>query len=334
MTNNDSMSEESIMDIRLFGGVRMYHEDRELPLGTERYLKAFAALAANAPGQITREELADWIWDEPPNRAPEDLGRIMAGLRSALASVGRGHVLVSKNGLCRLDVPQRSVDVRRFTVLVQRAGGESDPARRSELLSEALALSDGIPLAGTRGRRIEAYRTDLLARLAEARLAVIGADIERGAGGRHALPMRQMFHEQPDDARIAGLAMLALYESGQRSVALRVFDDHYAHIRQTGLDVSPSVKQIQTKLLNSPDAVPLPIGALDRAPTSTEGIAMPHTEHPESAETDEETDTGAQPIFGRLVQHAGNINNVGHIHASTIHLGSRLVGSGADDDDE
>jgi DNA-binding SARP family transcriptional activator len=326
-----------IMDTRLYGEIRAFHNGQEMNLGTERERKAFVALAADAPRPITREALVTWIWDEPPDGAPDELHRIMARLRGEFAKVGLRDVLISRNGLCRLDVPEDSVDVHRFGALLHRADAESDAQRRADLLREAVDLSSAIPLAGIRGQRIEAYRTRLLARHAEAQVALIGADIGLGRGAQHVVLLNELFREQPEDTRIAALSMLALHEASQRPAALRIYDEHREQLARAGLDVSQSVRDIQTRLLNTPDSVPLPTGVLDHEPAAIGGSAMPDaTENPHDTDDDEEPRSGdaAAPIFGKLVQRAANINNVGNIRTETLHLGPRYHSADWDDDDE
>jgi DNA-binding SARP family transcriptional activator len=337
MTKDNTASPERIVEVRLFGGVRVFHDAQEAVLGAERELKAIAALATNAPTPISRDALAGWIWDELPPRWPDELNRIMAGLRGHLAKAGLHDVLINKNGLCRLEIPKESVDVHRFSVLLHRAKVDTDHQHRSELLRAALELSQGIPMAGTRGQRVESYRTELSDLRNSAELDLIDADIALGRSDQHLVELGRLFRDQPDDTRIAGLNMIALHSVGRRPAALRVYEEHRGSLDQFGLDVAQSLKDLQTELLNKDGVVQLPTGALKITQASTKGFAMSDANEEHNTAREDKTDTQSRiepPMFDRIIQHAANVTNIGTVHAHNAHIGPSFQQPGWDEDDD
>src|SRR5205085_4870155 len=116
-----------------------------------------------------------------------------------------------------LAVEPEAVDLLRFERLVDAARG-ADPVRASSLLTEALGLWRGPPLAEFGDEpfaRIEAGR------LQDLRLAALEERIEADlALGRHREltgELEALIAERPQRERLRGLLMLALYRCGRQA---------------------------------------------------------------------------------------------------------------------
>jgi DNA-binding SARP family transcriptional activator len=328
--------EESTIDVRLFGGVRMFNGEREVVLGPKRTRRAFVALACRAPEPIERSELIDWVWDDPMERAEDELARIMAELRSELTKAGLEGVLLNKDRLCRLRIPAQSVDLQRFGSLLQRARGTDAHDHKAELIRTALEIAKGPLFAGTDGDKISKCRIDWEARRHEAELALIDADIERDRGGEHLVNLRRMFQEEPGDARIAGLNMLALHSAGRQQDALEIYALHRKERDLIGLQVSPTINKIQTLVLGSDRGVRLPVNTLAAdAITPTGGADMPAATEPNDEQVNEGTRAWGNmpPAFGQIIQNAKNVQNFGNVDARGANFGPHFGAERQDDDD-
>jgi hypothetical protein len=112
---------------------------------------------------------------------------------------------------------------RAFEELTERAESEREPARRAELLRDALALWRGEPLAEfarepfaiAAARRLADVRLDALERR-------IAADLELGRQEQLVRELTALVRDEPLRERLRGHLMLALYRSGRQADALAV----------------------------------------------------------------------------------------------------------------
>ena len=122
----------------------------------------------------------------------------------------------------------------------------SDPSRRARLLSEALALFRGDPLAEL---AYEPFAQPEIARLAELRLELLEERAEAEITvGRHAElvgDLDALVHEHPLRERLRGQLMLALYRSGRQADALEVYrEGREALVEGLGLEPGPLLRQL------------------------------------------------------------------------------------------
>ncbi len=148
----------------------------------------------------------------------------------------------------RLEADQ--LDLSRARRLVDEARA-SDPATRARLLSEALALWRGEPLAEL---AYESFAQAEIARLTELRLALIEerAEAELAIGGHARLvaDLEALVRDHPFRERLRGQLMLALYRSGRQADALAVYRvGRDELVERLGIDPSPLLQQLHASIL-------------------------------------------------------------------------------------
>lgn len=166
----------SVVQFRLLGTVEAEKNGRRAELGTAREQRLLTALLSVMGQPVSREEVIDWVWDDPPAEADSALDEIVAVLRDLLRPLGLGDALISGDGVFRLDVPAEWVDVHQFRILTERAA-QLDDAEGREFLAAALQSVRGFPLSDLSGRRIAEYRRELADQLQAAEIRFNGIQI-------------------------------------------------------------------------------------------------------------------------------------------------------------
>jgi DNA-binding SARP family transcriptional activator len=204
-----------------------------------------------------------------------------------------------------------------------------------------LDISQGLPLGGLSGLRIDGYRAELVERRREVELALIQLDIRLRRGEQHIADLNRMFRERPDDTKVAALSMAVLHVAGRRPDALQVYDAHREQLDQLGLDVSPALRELHLRVLRGDGGIQLPIDVFDAPHALPGGTTVSDTDN--AADQQADNDQGpaqesigrvAAPFFSEITQRAANVNNFGHVNAPGGHFGPRFDSrDGADDDD-
>jgi len=205
------------------------------------------------PGGIPTEVLAEVLWgdgDAPDNpRAAlqihiSKLRRSLAAIGATVRHQGDGYALV---------IDRRHLDVAQFENLVDEglAALSTDPSEASELLSAALRLWSGPPLAGLADDT--PLRGDAQ-RLSDKRLAALQGRIEVDlADGRHASVISELRHltrEHGFNEVFWRQLMLALYRSGRAGEALVAYDEvRTLFADELSADPSPELQELHRRIL-------------------------------------------------------------------------------------
>ncbi|MFD8478047.1 BTAD domain-containing putative transcriptional regulator [Kitasatospora sp. NPDC059673] len=221
---------EAGLRFRLLGPLAGWVGEQPLALG-RRQQQAFLAMLIAAPGRVlTTDRLGDGIFDEdnPPGNPKSVLATHAYRVRRELRSHEAGHLLVTVDGGYRLDVPAGALDFVAFDRLVAGAGealaaGERPRAR--DLLSQALALHEGEPLAGLPGRHADELRRHLTERRLDALETKLGLDVELGSGPSCLVELDQAVFAHPFRERFRALLMLEYHLSGRPEEARAVYED-------------------------------------------------------------------------------------------------------------
>jgi DNA-binding SARP family transcriptional activator len=246
---------------QLLGPIRVWRGDDELELGSPQQQAVLALLTVSRGRQVSVDETVDAVWGErPPRTAVHAVRTYVSRLRSCLGrsmgsraewsirSTGRGYVLT-------LDSPE--IDLSRFESLIQEAGQAGhggETARAARLLSDALALWRGTPLAGVPGPHAANQRIRLEELRATATEQRIAADIESGRLLSAVPDLRVLLAYGPLRERVAELLMLALYRSGRQTEALSVFAAIRDRLREDlGIDPGPSLQTMHQMILRADD---------------------------------------------------------------------------------
>ena len=191
---------------------------------------------ARQPGGLQRRALIDALWGEERLGARKRLQMTVMRLRQALApldtddgpalrTVGGGYLLALAPGELDAEAFQSQLEEGRAAL---RDGA---PALASELLSAALALWRGPPLAEV---YYEEFAQTEIRRLEELRLLGLEtraeAELELGHYAAVIAELEGVLVEQPSREGIATQLMLALYRCGRQVDALEVYQRTRRHL--------------------------------------------------------------------------------------------------------
>lgn len=232
----------------------------------QRALLACLVLAHGAP--VSTAELVASIYGEDAGEAAvHSLHELVSSLRRSLEPSGIHELLRTATRGYELDLEGERVDAWRFDELVLCADDEDDPARRSDLLRQALDLWRGPVLADVDldGRaRLEAERLD------ESRWAALGewCDLELAAG-LNAAALAELDRARrlnPLNERFAAQMMLALYRDGRQAEALAIYHETRKLLAgELGLEPTERLRSLERRILNHDPALFAPPGTRRRS---------------------------------------------------------------------
>ncbi|MCA6091342.1 winged helix-turn-helix domain-containing protein [Streptomyces sp. SCA3-4] len=275
-------------EFALLGPVRARHDGVPVDLGQPRTREVLAVLLAAAGRTVALPLLVDGVWDEGdrPARAEHSARTHVWRLRRALARHTAEPVLVTVGDGYALQVPARAVDTWAFERALARAaevrasGGPAEQAR--EVLSEALGLWTGEPLAGLHGphaRALRAHLADVRQSLLEARLEL---DAELGDRPHLAAEAAALVMEYPASQRLRAVQMLALYRSGRQAEALAAYEDtrrylaaELAHVPPEGRGPCAELAALHRRILRSDPSLRLTGTGADSRRRVPDGPAFP-----------------------------------------------------------
>ncbi|MFF8787727.1 BTAD domain-containing putative transcriptional regulator [Streptomyces sp. NPDC015125] len=226
---------------QVLGPVRAWRGDRPLDLGPAQQRAMLAVLLLHGGRPVSVAQLVDALWGErPPPRAVGTLRTYVSRLRGLLEPNRKprqpSRLLVSSAGGYALRVPDEALDSIGFEgrlVTARRLRAAGDTAGAYMQLRGALALPEGVALAGLPGPYAQRQRDRLTELCVTAQEELFDCVVELGrqvdsitdsiAG------LRAFAAEHPLRERAQALLMLALYREGRRAEALAV----YAATRRT-----------------------------------------------------------------------------------------------------
>ena len=237
-----------MIEFRLLGPLEAVEEGRPLPLGGRQQRAVLATLLLHANELVPAERLIDIVWGErPPPTAATVVQVYVSRLRKL---VGR-ELLVTRPPGYLLQLAPEQIDVGRAERLIAAAHETREPARRSALLRDALALWRGSALADFAYEDVARAEAE---RLEELRLTAleeaVEADLELGRHTELVAELETLVEEQPLRERIRAQLMLALYRAGRQADALSVYGDGRRKLVQgLGLEPGPSLRQLEQQIL-------------------------------------------------------------------------------------
>src|SRR5829696_9387976 len=247
------------MRFRVLGPLEVRDGDVQVQLGGRRQKALLARLLLDANRTVSAERLIDDLWGEDvPDTAAKMVQIYVSQLRKLLPP---GMLVTSSPGYA-LQVEPEAIDVVRFMRLREEGRAAltaGDPATAFARLREALGLWRGAALA----EFPEPFAAVEAAHLEERHLACLEDRIDADlALGRHADlvgELEALVTRLPLRERVRGQLMLALHRSGRHAEAL----DAYRRFRETldrelGLEPSPSLRDIERRILQHDAALDLP----------------------------------------------------------------------------
>ncbi|SDY90931.1 DNA-binding transcriptional activator of the SARP family [Amycolatopsis xylanica] len=310
-----------VLALRLLGPVEAVIDGAPADLGHPRQRCVLAVLLANANTLVTVDALIDKVWgQDPPASVRNTLYAHIARLRRALA--GTDEIRIGKrSGGYLAEVDPGAVDILRFRKLVASARGLDDD-EASKVLSEALSLWRGTPLADISGPWVAETRPALDAEWSAAVLDRNAAELRLGRHAEVLADVRALLVTRPLDERLAAQLMLAAYRTGSPADALECFHDIRLRLaEELGVDPSLELRELHGKILrNDP--------TLD-APSAAAAVRAPAELPPDVADfTDRQAEVDRLCELLALGKAPVAINGPGGVGKSAlaVHVAHRLAG--------
>ena len=241
------------MEFRLLGPFEVVVDGRPVGLGGRQRRTLLAVLVVHNGEPVHTDRLVDELWgDAAPSGARKSVQAHVAHLRRTLNS--GAEVLRAADEGYRVDIDPHSIDTRRFEALCHegRALAATSPEKAVAILTEALSMFRGSPLAGLAddafSLRVEASR------LEEMRLAAmegrLDALLRAGDPGTVIVEAERLVAEHPLRERLWAILMTALHGSGRQAEALRA----YSRVQQIlagelGIEPSAALQQLEQRIL-------------------------------------------------------------------------------------
>lgn len=261
--DDDRAVEDPAVLLELLGPVRVTRQGRQLGL-VGRQLAVLAVLAARAPHIVSADDLAAAVWGEDVDRSLVR-NRLQVALSQVRREIGAEAIRTVPPGY-RLDVHAVATDTARFEQLV--ASATERPTEAARLLSEALRLLRGVPLADVEAPGLDDLRLHLDERVLLAREALAAALLDADRPGEAEAVVAVVVAAQPFRERSAGQLALALYRSGRQADALEVLRRLRERLADAlGVDPTPAIAQLETAILQQDPSLG-PAGALITAPSA------------------------------------------------------------------
>ncbi|MFC5667838.1 BTAD domain-containing putative transcriptional regulator [Kitasatospora misakiensis] len=255
--------------------------------------QAFLAMLLAHPGRpLTAARLAEGVFDEdnPPTRPKSVLATHAYRLRRALRDHHADHLLVTVDGGYRLDVPAESLDSVAFDRLVAQAEGSraADRPRARDLLTRALALHEGEPLAGLPGGHAVELRRHLAERRVDALEAKLALDVDLGDNPSCLVELDQAVFTHPFRERFRALLMLEYHLADRPDEARAVYADARRDYHAEGLDC-PELDALHARIRRADPTLG----------TATRPVGRPAAPYHRPV-PDPETDSGRSPVPEQL----------------------------------
>ncbi|MBB4686772.1 AfsR/SARP family transcriptional regulator [Amycolatopsis jiangsuensis] len=280
------------MRIDLLGPLRVTLDGAVVTPSAPKIRRVFSLFALCANHIVRTEQLIEELWEEdPPSSVKTTLQTYVYQLRKSLCldaaqrprdrgGAGDGRpVLLTLTGGYLLSVDPEVLDANRFDREAQRGWGEldaGDPEAAYRTLDDALGLWRGPalvdvnpgPLLQAEALRLDEMRKNALEHRIDAALRL----------GRHQEVLGELTRlaaQQPTHEGFQAKLMLALYRSGRRSEALRVYQRTRAALaKELGLDPAVELQRVHRAVLAAN-------GSLDhRAGTAVARQARPSRPEP------------------------------------------------------
>ncbi len=245
------------MRYEILGPLRVKTDDGTTSIAARKSEMILATLLARSGQVVSVGQLVDEIWGEDiPRRATAGLHVHVSQLRKLLKKGGRTTApIITQSPGYLLELGTDEFDLLEFQRLTregknfQRAG---DHHQAVDQLQAALSLWRGkAPDFCDPGPIIGGF----IAWLSECRLesidALVTSTLKLNGHAEMIGFLYSMIAEQPLHESFYQQLMVALYRSGRRADALRVYNDARATLRgELGLDPGPSLRTLQARILN------------------------------------------------------------------------------------
>ena len=198
---------------------------------------AFAYLAANRLRPLTRDELLDALWPEPP--AADALSPLLSKLRRVLPLEGRGDVRLALPDDAWVDLEAATEALHRAQAAVARGDwtGAWGPARVAQHVTARVFLpGETLPWVEERRRELEDVHLAALELVGRACVEIGGGELDTAERSARALIARAPYRESGHR-----LLMESLAARGNAAEALLVYEELRRRLRDD-LGAAPSAQ--------------------------------------------------------------------------------------------
>lgn len=268
------MQSNHAVEFGLLGPIVVSLRGQSRQLGGPRQRAVLVALLLHANEEVRTNHLLELVWSDVPSSAESNLRTYLARLRRILRVPGEPESrLQTRRGGHLVTVRPGELDVTTFTSLADKGEQTGDRSAACRYFERALSTWRGRALENASlGPLLEAEATQLEARRERVREQYLHS---RLALGQHAelLPeLRALLLRNPLWERLAGMVMVALYRSGQRTEALTVFRQTRDRlVEELGVEPGPELRDLHQRMLAGED------------PGAT--MALPPPDEPQSRES-------------------------------------------------
>jgi DNA-binding SARP family transcriptional activator/Tfp pilus assembly protein PilF len=317
-----------MMRFRLLGPLEVLVGDDWRAIGAPKWRSVLAALLIN-PGQIvSADTLISEVWgDEPPARAANLVSIYVLRLRRLIADADNA-VLVTRAPGYQLRVNATDTDALLFEAMVRdgrRAYAAGDPQAAARLLTEALGLWHGRPLADVPPTPLVEAEAE---RLSELRLGAaelrITAELALGGHDQAVAELRRLLADHPLREGLWLLLMRALDGAGRHAEALEVYGQAREAISaQLGVDPGAELRQLHAELLAKDTAAPAGVISAGSVPTGT-GAVQGATAEAERGEPRRATVPSPAQLPADVVDFTGRDEQVERLAELLSHAGDAV----------
>jgi predicted ATPase/DNA-binding SARP family transcriptional activator len=260
--------------VRLLGLLDVTGPDGVLRLPGARQRAIVALLALRAPRVVSRPQLVDGLWGtKPPPTAVKTLHSHIARIRRALAAIGLGEVLVTREPGYALALPPGCLDLAAFTERVTAGRRASQAGHLTTAVAElraGLALWRGEPLADCPvddwGQAEVARLTETMTGAAE---ALAEAELALGEHGAVTGELERLVVSHPLRERLWELLIIAHHRGGHPAEALRAYRRaRTVLIDDLGVEPGPRLRGLEVALLAGDAELDLPSARRSPPPTA------------------------------------------------------------------
>jgi DNA-binding SARP family transcriptional activator len=259
LSDDGAVIESGRLLFRLLGPLEAWTGQDWTEISASKQRSLLATLLLH-PGQLVPADvLAEELWPDGPPAGPGNLVSGYVHHLRRLIGDRAGRVLVTRPPGYQVVLGPGDLDAGLFARLVadgRQALADAEPRQAAELLTDALGLWRGRPLA-------DVYPTPLVAaeasRLEESRVEAVELLAQANiACGRHAqlVPeLRRLATDWPMRETLWSALIRSLYSAGRQAEALEAYAQAREAISdQLGVDPGAELQQLYLQILNADDA--------------------------------------------------------------------------------
>ncbi|MFT7840977.1 tetratricopeptide repeat protein [Saccharothrix sp. BKS2] len=257
------------MEFTILGQTSLQVGATKVDLGAKKQRALLALLLLQVKRPVPVETIIQALWPgKVHDGVRSNLQSLMSRIRGALARAGVEYRVTHEGETYRLDLDQNLVDYHRFLRMVEAGRAASATENHAEaklILTEAIGLWRGVPLADIRGEWAAKRRNDMESiDLLHAHHALLQARVELREYAGVMRDLVPLLEQHPHDDTLARIRMTALDGMGDRHGATSFYMQFRRRLaNEFGTETSAELDRLYHRLLTEP-----PTGEPDHAARS------------------------------------------------------------------